>query len=306
LYNTRAVAQKTGIPADTFRAWERRYGVPAPQRMAGNQRLYSDQDIGIISWLRERTDEGMTISQAIKRLRSEQGDLLAATTPAPADITTEPSQHDGRLRRTLVDALTEYDGIAADQIIDEAFALLTIESAITRVIEPTLDDISERWSRNAVGVGVEHFAHRTVSRRLTAAFNALNPISSRGQIVLACAPAENRETRLLLLAIALARRNWRIIYLGHSVPTSVLVDIARQIAPDLVYLHATTPAHAISALQAVREVVSTVPMPIHVAIGGRGVDGMSSMTHPGARLVHGFSDEVADQIVEIIEARVGR
>jgi DNA-binding transcriptional MerR regulator len=307
LYNTRAVAKQTSIPADTFRAWERRYGVPRPQRAAGNQRLYSELDIGIISWLRDRTNEGMTISQAVKRLRSDHGEVLADALPATVDDrASEPLQQYRRLRQDLVDALVEYDGVMADHVIDETFALLTIESALGQVIEPTLNDISERWSRNAVSIGVEHFAHRTLSRRLASAFNVLNPTASRGQIVLACAPGEDRETRLLMLAIALTRRHWRVVYLGHNIPTSVLVDVARQIAPDLVYTHATTPALAIGARQAIREVASTLPMPVRVAIGGRGIDGMSSSTLPGARLLHGSADEVADQIVEIIETRVSR
>ena len=41
LFNTKAVSQETGVPADTFRAWERRYGVPRPQRTEGGHRLYS-------------------------------------------------------------------------------------------------------------------------------------------------------------------------------------------------------------------------------------------------------------------------
>src|SRR3954471_8088044 len=65
VFNTKAVARETGVPADTFRAWERRYGVPQPQRTAGGHRLYSDRDIAIIRWLRERTDEGVNISHAV-------------------------------------------------------------------------------------------------------------------------------------------------------------------------------------------------------------------------------------------------
>jgi hypothetical protein len=33
IYNTQAVVQLTGVPAPTFRAWERRYGVPRPARL---------------------------------------------------------------------------------------------------------------------------------------------------------------------------------------------------------------------------------------------------------------------------------
>ena len=32
VFNTKAVALETSVPPDTFRAWERRYGVPRPQR----------------------------------------------------------------------------------------------------------------------------------------------------------------------------------------------------------------------------------------------------------------------------------
>jgi DNA-binding transcriptional MerR regulator len=61
VYNTRAVVLRTGVPADTFRAWERRYGIPSPVRTDGNQRLYSDRDVALIAWLRDqtRTGEGM-------------------------------------------------------------------------------------------------------------------------------------------------------------------------------------------------------------------------------------------------------
>src|SRR5919202_3525733 len=68
VFNTRAVAHETGVPPDTFRAWERRYGVPRPQRTAGGHRLYSERDIAIIRWLRDRTDEGMNISHAVMLL----------------------------------------------------------------------------------------------------------------------------------------------------------------------------------------------------------------------------------------------
>src|SRR3712207_5260618 len=70
-YNTKVVVRETGVPADTFRAWERRYQVPVPHRTATGQRLYSERDIVIIRWLRDRTLEGMTISQAVRLLGEE-------------------------------------------------------------------------------------------------------------------------------------------------------------------------------------------------------------------------------------------
>jgi len=78
IYNTRAVAQRTSVPADTFRAWERRYAIPCPDRTSGNQRLYSERDIAII-----RATQGdlpvasEPYAQAAQRLGASQEEVIA-------------------------------------------------------------------------------------------------------------------------------------------------------------------------------------------------------------------------------------
>ena len=64
-FNLKVVLQETGIAADTLRAWERRYGIPMPQRTAGGHRLYSQYDIETIKWLMARQAEGLSISRAV-------------------------------------------------------------------------------------------------------------------------------------------------------------------------------------------------------------------------------------------------
>ena len=49
-YNIKVVLNQTGIAADTLRAWERRYGLPVPQRTQGGHRMYSERDIETIVW----------------------------------------------------------------------------------------------------------------------------------------------------------------------------------------------------------------------------------------------------------------
>src|SRR5215218_4733469 len=83
-YNTAAVEQRTGLRPATFRAWERRYGFPKPRRLPGNQRLYSDQDIAAIRWLQRRTDEGLSISHAIRLLQDRLSETVAYVSPAEA------------------------------------------------------------------------------------------------------------------------------------------------------------------------------------------------------------------------------
>ncbi|NJL05538.1 MAG: MerR family transcriptional regulator, partial [Chloroflexaceae bacterium] len=103
IYNTKAVSQETGVPADTFRAWERRYGVPRPHRTEGGHRLYSERDIAVIRWLRDRTAEGMTISQAVALMISGSDSNLAWLDTA---VDTEPHSWE-RLNGQFVAALID-------------------------------------------------------------------------------------------------------------------------------------------------------------------------------------------------------
>ncbi len=86
MFNTKAVVQQTGIAAPTLRAWERRYGFLSPERAGNDYRLYSERDIVLIRWLKERIDAGMSISQAIAffhHLREEHEQLLNLTQSLP-------------------------------------------------------------------------------------------------------------------------------------------------------------------------------------------------------------------------------
>ncbi|MGV6817565.1 MAG: MerR family transcriptional regulator [Thiotrichales bacterium] len=60
-YRIGAVSKLTQIPTDTIRVWERRYGVVAPARMEGGNRLYNEADVKRLQRLRELVDLGQAI-----------------------------------------------------------------------------------------------------------------------------------------------------------------------------------------------------------------------------------------------------
>src|SRR5215207_2790999 len=65
-FNIRAVERLTGVPAPTLRSWERRYGFPVPQRTLTARRLYSEEQVRTIRWVREQTERGLSVAQAIE------------------------------------------------------------------------------------------------------------------------------------------------------------------------------------------------------------------------------------------------
>ncbi len=252
VYNTRAVVQRTGVPADTFRAWERRYGIPNPIRTEGNHRLYSERDIGLIRWLRERTAEGMTISQAIQLHRQEQLEGGSPFSPVRQGIGVPggasrgegngaaPASPLSRFVPEIADALVAFDAVSAEPFVDEALAIGGVESVCLQVLQPVLTEIGERWARGEVGVSAEHYASHYVMRKIGTLFNLSRPEAGRGPIVAACVEGEMHEVGLLLICLFLSRRGYGIVYLGANMPLDDLVQTVRNVNPPMILLSAST------------------------------------------------------------------
>lgn len=253
IYNTRAVVQRTGVPADTFRAWERRYGVPAPSRTAGNQRLYSERDIALINWLRDQTNAGMTISQAIALMKSQSSARMRVDPPREQYTngastngaftnghhpSSEPTPFQ-ESRDQLVNALVALDGTEADRVVEEALAMTNLENVCLHVLQGAMIEIGSRWEHGSAMVAVEHYATSYVQRKFGALFNQSNPNEGRGPIVAACPETEMHEIGLLLTCLFLSRRGYKILYLGANMPLDDLVQTVRQVQAPLVLLSAT-------------------------------------------------------------------
>jgi MerR family transcriptional regulator, light-induced transcriptional regulator len=261
VYNTQAVVQLTGVPAPTFRAWERRYGVPRPARLPGGQRLYSEHDVALIRWLHDRTTEGMTISRALRLLEVRRAE-------PPPEPTVAPRSFDV-LRVDLLDRLLAFDTPGSELVIGEAFALYPVEHVCLELLSPVLVEIGERWHQGMVSVAAEHFASNLIRRKLFALLQVYDAPGRGRPVVLGCAADELHEIGLLLVALFLSRRGWPVVYLGASVPPDDLRDAVQRLQPRLVVLSASTPETA-QTLARAATMLADLPEPRPaVGYGGR-------------------------------------
>jgi DNA-binding transcriptional MerR regulator len=148
--NIAALTQRTGVPSDTIRKWEQRYGVLHPERTAGGQRRYSELDVARVEWLKQRIHEGYRIGEAAALLGA--GDQVARTVE--------------ELRDGIVAATVASDVDALGQLVDQALAIATLEESFVRVLAPALVEVGERWASGAVSVAQEHLASSTVRAAL--------------------------------------------------------------------------------------------------------------------------------------------
>ncbi|MFC0134931.1 helix-turn-helix-type transcriptional regulator [Massilia eurypsychrophila] len=80
-YRSGVAARLAGLPVETLRVWERRYGISDTGRSAHGQRLYSDAQVRRLRLMKQLVDQGHPIG-ALAQLTIEQLGALAVV-PAP-------------------------------------------------------------------------------------------------------------------------------------------------------------------------------------------------------------------------------
>jgi methanogenic corrinoid protein MtbC1 len=247
--NIAALTKRTGVPQDTIRKWEQRYGVLKPERTAGGQRRYTELDVARVEWLKARLGEGYRIGEAAS--------LLGAGDRVPL------SNID--LRNEIVDATLRSDVAGLGNLVEQTLSLSTLQEAFFDVLAPALIDVGTRWEAGEISVAQEHLASSTVRsamQRLLADARA----GVRGVAVLACVPGERHEIGLLMFAVLLRAEGWQVAYLGADTPVADAVELARNLGATALCFSAGTSQGALE-LDAKLE---HVPSHTTVVVGGRG------------------------------------
>jgi DNA-binding transcriptional MerR regulator len=249
--NIAAVAQRTGVAADTLRKWERRYGVLRPMRTAGGQRRYDESDLAVVRWLKARLEEGYRISEAAALL----------------GVGGDPASSPRELSELIVEAVRAGDAERLARLLDQAFALPQVEAALLRVVGPALDRVGAEWQEGTLDVAQEHLLSAAVRARLDGLLAEARG-GVRGPVLLACAPGERHELGLLMVAVLLHADGWRVAFLGPDMPLEETFALAGRIGAKVVCLSVAV-AERFADLAG--ELDRRRPDGVEVVLGGRAV-----------------------------------
>jgi methanogenic corrinoid protein MtbC1 len=248
--NMAALTRRTGVPPDTIRKWEQRYGVLRPARTPGGQRRYTEIAVARVEWLKARIGEGFRIGEAAALL-------------GPGGLASAGSEE---LRGAIVAGTRASDVDAVTAAVEQTLLTLAPETSFAEVLGPALVEIGELWARGEVSVAQEHLASGAVRAALLRLL-ADRRGSVRGVAVLACAPGERHEIGLLMLAVLLRASGWQVAYLGPDTPTEAAVALARELAASAI-LFSVTGRDAAAELEAALP-LADVPEDVRVLVGGR-------------------------------------
>jgi DNA-binding transcriptional MerR regulator len=223
------LSKRTGVSAESLRAWERRYGLLRPTRSAGGLRLYSLDDLERVRMMRAHLAAGLAAAEAAR----------LATAPDEEDARsagTDPT----RLRAALAAAVDRFDEAAAQALLDRAVAALSVDALLLELVLPYLHELGARWERGEVSIAQEHFASGLLRGRLLGLARGWG-LGVGPTALLACLPGEFHDLGLIAFGLALRARGWRIVFLGADTPSETIDTAAREIDPALVVLSAVNP-----------------------------------------------------------------
>ena len=232
-YRINTVSEMTGIPASTLRAWERRHGVPSPQRTSSAYRMYSDEDVDLLRRMRELVEGGVAPSEAA-------GLLLAGTsTPEP-----EPRETPGPFAEAvqrIVSAVEAFDPVQLRAEVARASYLAGAVSVYEHVLSPAMQTIGQRWHDGTLSVGQEHLASEVLIGAARDLHRMLQTDGGERLALLACFAGEQHVLPLYGVACRLAGWGFRSEILGANTPPSALGAAVDAMRPHLVGLSLTMP-----------------------------------------------------------------
>lgn len=246
IYTIKKVSSQTGIRPVTLRAWERRHEVLNPQRADNRYRLYSERDVAILRWLKNRIDAGVSISSAINELRSlTSNDAWPEAIPlAPTQEKRAATHPPAFYANQLYSALIKHDENQSSELLREVHSQFDLMKVCMEVLVPALRQIGEAWYTGQIRITTEHFASAYLRGKLLTLLQTYPSRRSAPLIMVGCAPMEQHELGSLMLAALLRSEGYRIEYLGPDLPVEDLADYASYEHPALIILSATSESSA--------------------------------------------------------------
>ena len=270
IYPIKTVSARTGILPVTLRAWERRYHLLTPQRGDNRYRLYSEQDIAILTWVKDKVEDDVQISTAARLV--EQMRKTGDWPEAKATIqTTHPKHSDeppGNYVPLIYQSLHDKKESDALEVLEDVYSKFELISIFSEILTPVLVKIGEAWYEGRIGVSTEHFASSLIRGWMLKIYYTLPSRRTSKRILVGAGPDEMHEIGELMFACLLREKEYFVDYIGPDNPAEDLVSYAGEEKAAMVILTASIETNALQLMK-IQEKLNHIPNPPIFAYAGQ-------------------------------------
>jgi DNA-binding transcriptional MerR regulator/methanogenic corrinoid protein MtbC1 len=264
-----ALARATGIPVETLRTWELRYGFPVPERKPSGHRVYPLASVARLRRIAEALSRGHRAGEVVAASDESLAALLRSTEAsgaAPEASTALTPFDQGELLRVV----REFDAGRLTRILLGEWARTSPIEFIETRVAPIVRAIGEAWAAGEMEVRHEHF----FSERLSDLLRSLRlPFEERARgplVVFASLPGEGHGLGLQMAALVTAWSGCRVLFLGIETPAAEIVSLARDLKARAVGVSVSAASRGQRSAAQIRGLRERLPRRVALLVGGEG------------------------------------
>jgi DNA-binding transcriptional MerR regulator/methylmalonyl-CoA mutase cobalamin-binding subunit len=261
-----AVTRRTGIGEHTLRAWERRFGFPAPQRLPSGHRRYPAEQVRQLLLIKDALRCGYRAGDVVPLDRERLEELLAEA-GRDRDAAGEPAPE---WMRGIFEVILALDGEALAGQLRQAAVALGVGRFLRERVEPMLAAIGEAWARGDLKVHHEHFFSQILEDVLRTIRVPLEASTSGRPVVLATLPEEQHGLGLQMAALAVVAAGRALRLLGPRTPVEEIAEAALAVDAAVVGLSISLYSAAGETAASVVGLRRRLPQRVRLWLGGAG------------------------------------
>lgn len=263
-----ALSRSAGIPVETLRTWERRYGYPVPERKPSGHRLYAVASIPRLRRIAEALARGHRAGDVVPASDATLDALLRASGAVPPGARLDLPGDDPVPR--LLEAVVAFDADSLTRLLLAEYARLGPLGFMAARLAPLLRAVGDGWSEGRLEIRHEHFISERVGDLLRSLRLPCEERADGPAVLLASLPGEMHGLGLQMAALTLATAGCRLLYLGTEVPIPEIATLAHERAVRAVGLSVSRATAGPGTSARVRALRDSLPRRTALVVGGDG------------------------------------
>ncbi|NLZ26605.1 MAG: MerR family transcriptional regulator [Chloroflexi bacterium] len=239
-FTIKAVQARTGIKPVTLRAWERRYELLEPTRLKNGYRLYSEQDVQLLLWVKSRLDSGMSISQVVKQFNDirENGAWPESVQKVEPELPRlKPPMPARDYAEIMLSALIAHNETRLLAVVDEMRKYFDLITIFEEIVQPSVALLEHAWYQGGIPMATVHVSTQHIKSKLLNLMTSLPVVREGALTLLGSGPGETKELDVLMLAVLMRQAGFFVEYLGQDLPIEDILDYSHISKPKFICLY---------------------------------------------------------------------
>lgn len=273
--NIGALSMATGVPVETIRTWERRYGFPDSQRNDAGHRIYEIDTIEHLRLITAVLAQGYRPSQlegmSAEDLRGLHTQLTGEKRrETPGRHTAREAEEHGEWLAQWLKAAKTLDRKRLLSFLKGQFSRMNAMDFLERRIDPFLVAIGAGWVEGELEIVHEHFASECVRDFLAETWRPLSDTADGEWIVLATMSGEHHGLGLHMVALVVSLTGRQVLFLGTDAPVETIADAVVQQQANVVALSISEHSNPNASSTYLHHLRQLLGDEVDILIGGRG------------------------------------